>query len=124
MILKIDDKDYSFLVERRGYKVSYKKVLGSNSCYTLDGTYHEDVLAYKALVQVPLKYMTPETLAELVESVETCVKATYFDTKENGEVTKEVIVNLSTANLVMNKGSKVYWSDSEKTGMVLTIEEK
>ena len=124
MILKIDGKDYSHLVPRRGYQVAYKKVLGGNSCYTLDGTYHEDVLAYKAIVTIELMPMSPEELSELVTSVENCDQATYHDTKTDADVTKKVIVTLSPAKLVINAADKRIWSDSESGGMTLTIEER
>jgi hypothetical protein len=123
MILKIDGKDYSHLVPRRGYQVAYKKVLGGNSCYTLDGTYHEDVLAYKAIVTIELMPMSPETLAELVVSVENCVNATYHDVKTKTDVTRKALVSLSPAKLVLNSDRQI-WSDSESGGMTLTIEER
>jgi hypothetical protein len=124
MILKIDNKDYSHLVPRRGYKVGYKKVLGPNSCTTIDGTYHEDVLAHKAVINIELLPMTSEQLSELETSVENCELATYHDTKTGADVTKPVIVSLSPATLVVNYENKTVWSDSETSGVVLTIEER
>ncbi len=124
MILKLDRKEYSHLVPKRGYQVAYKKVLGPNSCYTLDGVYHEDVLAYKAVVNIQLLPMTPEQLSELVTSVENCEQATFHDTKTGTDVTKPVIVSLSPATLVINRADKIFWSDSGSGGMALTIEER
>ena len=124
MILKIDNVDYSHLVPKSGYQVCYKKVLGPNSCYTLDGTYHEDVLAYKAVVNIELKPMSAETLSQLVTAVENCEQATCHDTKTNDDVTKNVLVSLSPANLVINHDGEIIWSDTENSGMTLTIEER
>lgn len=124
MILKIDNKDYSHLVPRRGYQVAYKKVLGGGSCYTLDGTYHEDILAYKANISIELMPMSPAELSELVLSVENCDEATYHDTKTDTDVTRKVTISLSPATLVMNTIGKVYWSNSPSKGMTLSIEEK
>lgn len=124
MILKIDNNDFSSLVPKRGYQVSYKKVLGSNSCYTLDGTYHEDVLAYKATINIELKPMSPEVLSELTIAVENCEQATYHDTKTDSDVTKKAIVSLSPATLVINSENKIIWSNSENSGITLTIEER
>ncbi len=124
MILKIDGKDYSDLVPNWGYKVGYKKVLGSNSCYTLDGTYHEDILAYKAQVSIELRPMTAAKLSELITSVEACDEATYHDTKTATDVTKKVIVNLTPSKLVINDPNNIIWSASSSGGIVLTIEER
>lgn len=124
MILKIDNKDFSNLVPRRGYQVAYKKVLGSNSCYTLDGTYHEDILAYKAVVDIELMPMSPDRLSELIIAVENCEDVTYHDTKTDSDVTKKVTVSLSPAKLVINTEHKVIWSNTESSGISLTIEER
>lgn len=124
MILKIDNKDYSHLVPRRGYKCGYKKVLGPNSCTTIDGTFHEDVLAHKAVINIELLPMAPEQLSELETSVENCEYATYHDTKTGTDVTRKVIVSLSPATLVANHADTMIWSDSEDSGMILTIEER
>ena len=124
MTLRLDGANFSHLVPKRGYKVSYKKILGANSCYTLDGTYHEDVLAYKAVIEIELMPMKPEQLSALIAAVENCNQATYYDTKVGEDVTKNAIVALSPASLVMNSPGKVYWSNGLQNGIVLTIEER
>lgn len=124
MVLKIDSVDYSFLLPKKGYTVTYKKVLGANSCYTLDGKYHEDVLAYKAIITTELMPMTSTQLSDLVTAVKNCKNATYFDTMTNSVVTKEVIAILDSASLVFNAQNKIYWGDTNRKGITLTIEER
>ncbi len=124
MVLLLDSIDYSYLLPRKGYSVSYKKVLGPNSRTTLDGKYHEDVLAYKAVVKVDLAPMTSEQLSRLADSVQNCRLAIFFDTKTNSVVTREVYATLESATLVFNTENKAYWSASNKKGITLTLEER
>lgn len=124
MVLKIDSVDYSFLLPKKGYTVTYKKVLGSNSCYTLDGKYHEDVLAHKAVIKVDLLPMTAALLAQFTTAVKNCKNATYFDTMTNSIVTREVNTTLDSASLVFNAQNKIFWSNTNRKGITLTIEER
>lgn len=123
IILKLNDVDYSSYLPRRGYNITYKDILGSNSCYTLDGKYHEDILASKAIISTELLPMTSERLSAMVKACESCKRATYFDTKTNQVVTRDAKASLSTASLVMNKTNKTFWNDSNTTGITITIEE-
>lgn len=124
MTLLLDSIDYSYLLPKKGYSVSYKKVLGPNSRTTLDGKYHEDILAYKAIVKVDLTPMTSEQISKLAESVQNCRIATFYDTKTNSEATREVYATLEGATLVFNTANKAYWSASNKKGITLTLEER
>lgn len=124
MTLLIDSVDYSSYIPPRGYTVQYKKILGTNSCYTLDGTYHEDVLAYKAIVQTELLPMTSAQLSAIISACENCDNATYFDTRTNTIVTKKVIATLSQAAIVLNDPQRVIWNQSTSSGIILTIEER
>lgn len=123
MILKIDGVDYSSYLPKRGYSVTYKPILGANSCYTLDGKYHEDILAYKAIITTELLPMTAVQLSAMINACENCQNATYFDTKTNAQATKEAKATLSTASLVFDAHSKQFWNDSLQSGVILTIEE-
>lgn len=124
MILLIDSVEYSSLLPKKGYTVAYKKILGSNSCYTLDGKFHEDVLAYKAVINVDLNPMTTAQLANLTTAIKNCKNATYFDTMTNTVVTKEVNATLDSASLVFNTSNKAFWSATNRKGITLTIEER
>jgi len=124
LTLKIDGVDFSSYLPKRGYSVAYKPVLGANSCYTLDGKYHEDVLAYKAVITTELLPMTAERLSAIINACQNCKTVEYFDPTENDYVTKEAKATLTTAKMVFNTHSKQFWSDSLQKGVVLTIEEK
>ena len=121
--LLLDGVDYSSYLPRRGYSVSYKDILGANSCYTLDGKYHEDILASKAIINTEILPMTSERLSAIIQACENCKQATYFDTKTNANVVKEVKATISTASLVFNDMGKIFWNNSNQNGVTLTIEE-
>lgn len=124
MVLKIDSVDYSFLLPKKGYTVGYKPVLGSNSCYTQDGKFHEDVLAYKGVIKTELMPMTTEQLSAFSTAIINCKTATYFDTATKSVVTREVKATLDPASLVFNTPNKAFWSNSNRKGVILTIEER
>lgn len=123
MNLKIDGVDYSSYLPKRGYTVGYKPILGANSCYTLDGKYHEDILAYKAIITTELLPMTATQLSAIINACQNCKEVEYLDTKTNEYVIKEAKATLSTATLVFNTQSKQFWNDSLQKGVILTIEE-
>ncbi len=124
IVLSIDSIDYSWLLPKKGYTVTYKKVLGPNSCYTLDGKYHEDILAYKAVVRVDLLPMTANQLATFSTAIRNCKNATFFDTMTNSTVTRAVNATLNSASLVFNTSNKAFWGASNSKGVTLTIEER
>lgn len=124
MTLLINSVDYSSYIPKHGYTVSYKKILGANSCYTLDGTYHEDVLAYKAVITTELMPMTSAQLSAIIAACENCKNATYLDTKTNTIVTKNVTATLSPATIVLNDPQRLIWNQNTSSGIILTIEEK
>lgn len=123
MQLKIDDNDFSEYLTKRGYNVTYKKIMGVNSFYTLDGTYHEDILARKAVVVADLKPMTSAQLAVFIDACDDCEYATYLDTKTNTTVTKKAIATVSSASIALNKNNILHWA-SGGNGITLTIEER
>lgn len=124
LTLKLDNVDFSSYIPQRGYTVSYKKVLGSNSVTTLDGKFHEDVLAYKARITTELKPMTSAQLALISNACDAVEKATYYDPKEDALVTKDVIASLSSSSIVMNTSTSTIWNKALKKGIILTIEER
>lgn len=124
MTLLIDSVDYSSYLPPRGYTVQYRKIMGANSVTTLDGTYHEDVLAYKAVIATELRPMTSAQLSAIATACKNCQKATYFDAMTNTSVTKDVIATLSSASLVMNDTANTIWNNNTTSGVILTIEER
>jgi len=120
MTLFLDSADFSSYVKKRGYSVTYKKILGPNSFTTLDGTYHEDVIAKKAVVSVPLNPVTAVNLSTLTNAIYKASSATFYDPEVGADVTKSVFATLSTASVVMTKGATQYWGEE----LILTLEEK
>lgn len=123
MTLLIDGVDFSSYLTKKGYTVEYKKIMGANSCYTLDGTYHEDVLARKALVVAPLLPMKSDQLSTILNACDNCNNATFLDAKTNTNVTKNVIATLSSVSVALNKTNALFWNSSGNS-ITLTIEER
>ena len=120
MTLFLDNVDYTTYVKNRGYAVAYRKVVGPNSFTTLDGTTHEDIIAKKAVVSVPLNQMNSTQLAALTAACYNAKRATFFDTESGGNVTKDVSASLSEVSVLMTKNGTKYWG----TEILLTLEEK
>ena len=124
MTLFIDNVDFSSYLPPRGYTVSYNKIVGDNSMTTLDGVYHEDVLAYKAVISTQLMPMTSEKLTDIMIACANCSTATYYDPKLGEVVTKFAIATLSPASVVMNNPAGTIWNNNTTSGVMLTIEER
>lgn len=122
--LLLDGIDFSSFVPKMGYTVGYREILGGNSCLTLDGKMHDDVLAYKAVINIELNPMDSIQLSKLVSVVEKCKNATYFDTKTNSIVTRGAKVTLTPATMMGQSQQRTFWNQSPSKGMVLTIEER
>lgn len=124
MPLLIDSVDYSHLLPKKGYTVAYKPILGANSCYTLDGKFHDDVLKYKGVIKTEILPMNSAQLSKFATAIMNCKTATYFDTATNMVVTREVKATLDAASLVFNTPNKAFWSNTNRKGITLTIEER
>ena len=124
MTLFIDNVDFSSYLPPRGYTVNYNKIVGDNSMTTLDGVYHEDVLAYKAVISTELRPMTSEKLTAIMIACANASTATYYDPKLGETVTKFVIATLSPASIVMNDMAGTIWNNNTSSGVMLTIEER
>lgn len=122
--LFIDNIDFSSYLPPMGYTVNYKKIVGDNSMTTLDGVYHEDVLAYKAVISTQLKPMTSDKLKSVITACSNCNTATYYDPKTGEVVTKFAIATLSSASVVLNSSSNTIWNNNTSSGVLLTIEER
>ena len=120
MTLYLDNTNFSTYVKNRGYTVAYRKVVGPNSFTTLDGKYHEDVIAKKAVVSVPLNPVNSSQLAALTAACYDAKKATFYDTEQGADVTRDVTATLSEVSVLMTKNGTQYWG----TEILLTLEEK
>lgn len=123
MQLTINGVDFSELITKYGYSVDYKKILGSNSVYTLNGTYHEDVLAWKAVIEAELRPLKSSTLASVITiCANEYVTVSYFDTKTNAVKTIEMKPSLSSAKVALINAGITYWNGGG-SGITLALEE-
>lgn len=67
--IHINGTDYTSLVTRYGYTVSYAKVDGGQGGVMLDGSQTVDVLAIKAVITVPLMPLFESQLNALIADV-------------------------------------------------------
>ncbi len=122
MYLTLDAYDIAPYIKANGYSISYKNVVGPNSFTTLDGVYHEDIIAKKAVISAALIPLATSVVSEIAQMCDTMVTATYFDSKTNDYITINAKATMSVATVVINKDSIYYWGGAD--GIVITIEEK
>ena len=123
MQLTINGVDFSEIITKYGYSVDYKKILGSNGRYTLNGTYHEDILAWKAIVEAELRPLKSSVLASVITlCANEYVTVSYFDTKTNSIRTTEMKPSLSAAKVALINAADTYWNGGG-SGITLTLEE-
>ena len=67
--IKINGKDCTDLFTPVGYSVQYKKIMGNNSGYMLDGSYTEDVLAWKTVINLPCMPLKEMSLGSIISSI-------------------------------------------------------
>ena len=80
--LKINGTDFSRAFNSIGYGVSYLKIEGDNGGTTLDGTLVEDVLAWKAVVNLPCIDLDEDMLSRLLTAcMADSLSVEYYDLK-------------------------------------------
>lgn len=81
--IKVNTVDITSLLTPVGYQVGYQPVTGRWGGYTLDGKFHPDVLAVKAVLTANCMPLTAQQIAgilgEYVPGMETPVEVYYFD---------------------------------------------
>lgn len=116
-----DGVDLSPSINKYGYSVSYFKRLGPNSGIMQDGSYQEDVLAYKARIQAETNDLYPDDLAALLQAfTKTYITLTYWDIRTNAERTAEFIPDISASRVAAYGLSGIYWL----TSVVITLDER
>lgn len=121
--LNVDGVNYNQFMARRGYSVSYKKISGPNTCTTLDGKTHEDILAEKAIVTVSLKPLTTVNLATVLNAQsKKFVVVTYYDPKTQENKTVNMRVTTTAASIVIENTASLSWG-AGGGGSTLTLEE-
>lgn len=121
--LIVDGVNYSSYMTGRDYTVAYSNVIGPNSCMTLDGKIHEDVLAEKAVLTIPLKPLSSADLSIITNSqTKKSVLATYYDLKTNADKVTFMKVTTPAASLIFENSLSTLWGTGN-TGLTLTLEE-
>lgn len=93
--IHINDTDYTSLVTRYGYSVSYTKIDGGQGGVMLDGSTTVDVLAIKAVITVPLMPLFGSQLNQIIADVLSVDYPTlyYFDPRLNDYRQVETIMS-------------------------------
>lgn len=101
--------------------VTYIKREGVNGGMMLDGSMMVDVIAYKAVLTVPLNPMTAGEQSALLDAV--CadyVNVRYFDVKTNAYRTAQFIPTIGTTSAVILRAGSAKWF----SGLAITFEER
>lgn len=118
----LDGEDFSAYINRRGYSVFYEKREGINGGMMLDGSLTVDVLAWKAVLQLPVNGLPADKMAKLVTAcTKPYINVEYFDLRTNAQRTGvPFIPTLSEGSLSLINGEGTQWY----YGAVLTLQEK
>lgn len=120
--LIVDGVDYNPIMAR-GYTAGYIKVKGPNTCTTLDGVTHEDIIAEKAFVSVPLKPLNSDNLAIILNAQsKKYVLVNYYDPKTKAQRNANMKVATTAQSIVLENSLSLLWGNGN-TGGTLTLEE-
>ena len=117
-----DGEDFSKYINRFGYSVFYEKREGMNGGMMLDGSMTVDVLAWKAVLQLPVNGLPADKMAQLVAAcTKPYISVDYFDLRTGGQRSGvSFIPTLSEGVLSLINGEGTQWY----RGAVLTLQEK
>lgn len=121
MVLKINGIDFSSYVEKNSYLVSYETREGNNGGMMLDGSWTNDIIAFKATVTFTIVGMTAARLAEITSAcLDQYVNLTYLDTRTNSQRTAQFMPSVGTATYAFARHGLDYF----RNGMTLTFRER
>lgn len=121
--LIVDGVNYAPFLAMYGYAVGYNKTKGPNTCTTLDGKTHEDILAEKAIVTVSLRPLNEDNLSIILNSQsKKLVVVTYFDTKTKVNRTANMKITTPPASLILENNINTLWGNGN-SGISLLLEE-
>jgi hypothetical protein len=121
--LIVDGVNYSAFLAKYGYTVGYNKIIGPNTCTTLDGKTHEDIIAEKAVVTVSLRPLNEDNLSIVLNAQsKKSVVVTYFDTKTKADRATNMKVTTPAASLVLENNINTLWGN-ENAGISMVLEE-
>ena len=119
--VKMNNVDVTSYFVPKGMKVTYKKILGRNGGTYLSGDQEEDLLAWKAVVQLTCMPLTENQQNDFLQKA-TVADPTlyYFDPRTNAYRTIHYMATIQETVFRGAGGTGTeYW-----TGLVLTAEEK
>lgn len=118
----LDGEDFSEYINRFGYSVFYEKREGMNGGMMLDGSMTVDVLAWKAVLQLPVNGLPADKMAQLVAAcTKPYISVDYFDLRTGGQRSGvSFIPTLSEGVLSLINGEGVQWY----SGAILTLQER
>lgn len=121
--LIVDGVNYAPFLALYGYAVGYKKTEGPNTCTTLDGKIHEDIIAEKAIVTVSLRPLNEDNLSIILNAQsKKFVVVSYFDTKTKIDKTTNMKVTTPAASLILENNINTLWG-IDNAGINLILEE-
>ena len=121
--LIVDGVNYAPFLAKYGYTVGYNKVKGPNTCTTLDGKTHDDIIAEKAVVTVSLRPLNEDNLSIILNAQsKKFVVVTYFDTKTKTDRTTNMRIATPAASLILENNINTLWGN-ENAGISLLLEE-
>ena len=109
--LKINGTDFSPAFNSIGYGVSYLKIEGDNGGTTLDGTLVEDVLAWKAVVNLPCIDLEEDMLSSLLTAcMADSLSVEYYDLKTKKIRSIDASITMGEATFLLQDcdGVRVY----------------
>lgn len=107
---KLDGVDFTNLVRKNGYSVTYERVHGENDFVYLNGNEEEDVLQIKPVVTATLNDIPSAKLEAFLAAVlKVSVRLTYHD-PTYGEITRTAIPTVEPVRTLLTDGTTRWWS--------------
>lgn len=107
---KVDAVDFTDLVHKYGYTVTYERVRGENDFVYLNGNEEEDVLQIKPVVAVRINDVPTGELSTFLAAVlKPTVRLTYYD-PAHGEITRTALPTVEAVSLLLDDGTTRWWS--------------
>lgn len=108
---KLDGVDFTGLVHKYGYSVTYERIRGENDFVYLNGNEEEDVLQIKPIVVTRLNDAPSEQLsAFLAAACKDRVNLTYYDPRAKSTLTREALPSVDTVRILLSDGGSLWWS--------------
>lgn len=120
-ILQIDGTDFTNSVNKYGYTVSYTPISGNNGGTMQDGSETVDIVAWKAVLDLPCNGMKAADLSAIVAACKkSYVSVTYYDVELAANRTATFIPSMGRSTYTMTtQGGVMCFS-----GLSITLRER